>query len=141
MDGQSKMIIESLTKCHSLVEKVLTQSGLLKGLGLTNEEIKDTLKTTFWRDFCTSKEASAKNTFVVWSVSALDPIAYGDGQVFCTEFNVKLEYNSNSYKLPEELESIEQSAKNNNCSIEYVSTYFNDVSNTYTYELRLMGKF
>lgn len=60
---------------------LLVAAGLIDGLTLNQDELKNEAQPIFWFINTNSKIASEKETYITYSISGAPPLSYGDGEV------------------------------------------------------------
>ena len=73
--------IEAFIEAKTSVETALVAAGLLKGISLSADQIKNATTPIFWFIKLTSKDASEKEIYVTWSITSNVPFIYGDGAI------------------------------------------------------------
>ena len=133
------MIIQSIKKIHSIIEELLNNAGLVKGFGLTAEELKNEPKLTYWRNFATTKGANEKDSYLVWNIESINPMIYGDGSIKYTDFSLKIMLFTRNYLINKEMEAIEEEAINRSYEFNFNSIEFNPEYRAYVYVFDIKG--
>lgn len=133
------MIIQNIKKIHERIEKILDSAGLVKGLGLTVDELKDENRLTYWRNFATTKGANEKDSYLVWNIHDITPFIYGDGETINTSFDVKIMLYTRNYSVINEMEKLEETVIKNDCEFLFNAIEFNPEFRAYVYIFDIKG--
>ena len=133
------MIIQSIKKIHTIIENLLNNARLVKGLGLTTEELKNETKLTYWRNFATTKGANEKDSYLVWNIENVSPMIYGDSQIINVEFSLKIMLFTRNYLINNEMEEVEEQALKSSYEFTFNSIEFNPEYRAYVYVFDIKG--
>jgi len=99
-------LIKALDDITLSVENALVNAGLVDGLSLSIEEIKIAASPLFWFMTVKSKEASDKQSYLVWSFQSVSEM-FGDGKPLAFPFEVNITLYSRNRVIDDTLEKIE----------------------------------
>jgi len=99
-------LIKALNDITTSVETALVTAGLVDGLSLSTDEIKTATSPLFWFIAVKSKEASDKQSYLVWNFKLVSKI-FGDGKPLMYPFEVIITYYSRNKVIDDTLKNIE----------------------------------
>jgi len=99
-------LIKALNDITTSVELALVNAGLIDGLSLDTDEIKTTESVLFWFITVKSKDASDKQSYLVWSYRLVNKL-YGDGKPLMYPFEAVITFYSRNKVVDDTLKDIE----------------------------------
>ena len=129
----------SIFKAIDQIKTLLIDAGLVDGITLTSEQLKDSKDTLFWHIAVKNEEGSKKQTYVTYSVISSQPTIYGDGIPRGYSVIIELNLYSNKENVKDVIDEINTSADNYEWQFELSSAISYDHQlNLYAYSFNLL---
>lgn len=130
----SYSVTKAIFDTQELVDSVLTQAGLIDGLTLDNEEVKNETTPLFWFVQVASKVGSEKPTYVTYTITSADRYHSGDGKVINRKVICPVTVFSRNRDIRSIVESIDSSFRANNWRFKFSSVQYNFEIKMFIYE-------
>lgn len=133
--------IKARKTCRNEIRNLLTNAGLLEGIGLTDAEIKNTTKTLFWHGVLRNPIARDKTNYVSYYFPDFESKYNADNDDFIREVMVAIDvFSKKSFDSKDNLdllELLEDTFKDNGFEVEFADEIYEDETALFHYPMTL----
>lgn len=125
---------EALFKAQDEMKELLSQCNLLEGISVNETELKEIKQDMYWHLFVKNTDASAKRTYLTYSVNTVVPLAWGDNKALNFDCSIELKIFTNKDEIRDLISTINSKADELNWRFEMSSPIqYESQSQKYTY--------
>jgi hypothetical protein len=126
-------LIKALQEITTSVENAFLTAGMVDGLSLGEEDIKNATEPIFWFVYVKSSIASEKQYYIVWNYQLINS-EYGDGEKLMFPFEVAITFYSRNKMVDIYVEKIENAFLENHYIFEFGSVDYDTNRMMYSYK-------
>ena len=126
-------VIEAMEVVNNLISDVLTDSGFVSGLGLTEDEIKAETEPMFYMMNNPTAAGSSKPRYIVWDYGPIGN-TYGDGKAVEFNYRANITFYSNHPDVFTYLKKLVSGFEDTDHDITLQRAYFDTQLQVYVYE-------
>lgn len=118
--------ITAIYDIQKTITNLLIEAGFKDGRGISPNQIKIATEPIFWYINVPSKEASDKETYIVYSITGTSPHDYGDGTILSRRASVQITLMSRNRDIRKVLHKLENKMLEGKWTFELLNTDFDN---------------
>lgn len=118
--------INAIYDIQKIIKDLLVAAGFKDGRGISQSEVKNATEPIFWYINVPTKEASDKETYIVYSITGTRPHEYGDGKIMTRKASVQFRVMTRNRDIRKTLHKLENKMISNLWTFELLNSDFDN---------------
>lgn len=131
-------LFDALNRAITEMKDLLTSAGLVEGITLTQEDLKNSRGVLFWFIEVKSEEASRKSTYATFNVTTIESKIHADGSPVSCKVTVELNIFTNKEDISILMNDLNNTAEAEGWTFDLASApSYDSQSKLYNYNFKL----